>query len=464
MNHDGYADIPTGNQWNMAYKGFIQNEQGLEWIFGIQSVNDEKKSGQIMSNHRYSETPYIVSSETRRTDVFSKSGWIFKNKPGHSAGLQLLFSSYDNFNTYGRYVYEGHQHVWYSNLIYQGIIRTTVHTYKTGLTFFRTEAQEQFRKIFFSRNEILSGVFAEYNYVPSPVLSVLFGTRADYHSYYGWIVVPRFHLKWNVNNQKSTFKISAGRAFRTPNPLAENMGFMASSREFYFYNQNKDYPYGLLPEDAWTFGFNFYHTFRLFYRPASLLMEYYYTHFLSQALADTDTPGRVYFYSTHFAYARTVQTEFKFQPLKRLECHLSARYMEQRSEYLYGINPQPFIPDLRGFMNVVYTTRNKRWNMDFTAQYTSSKRLPDTYLNPEEYQLSSYSFPYWNLLAQISYLVKKNKTEWHFYVGMENLNNFRLLNPILSANSPSSPYFDASMVWASVYGRMGYAGIRLYIR
>jgi hypothetical protein len=102
--------------------------------------------------------------------------------------------------------------------------------------------------------------------------------------------------------------------------------------------------------------------------------------------------------------------------------------------------------------------------MDFTAQYTSSKRLPDTYLNPEEYQLSSYSFPYWNLLAQISYLVKKNKTEWHFYVGMENLNNFRLLNPILSANSPSSPYFDASMVWASVYGRMGYAGIRLYIR
>jgi len=110
----------------------------------------------------------------------------------------------------------------------------------------------------------------------------------------------------------------------------------------------------------------------------------------------------------------------------------------------------------------VYTTKNKKWNFDFTAQYISAKRLPYTKLNPIEFQRPDYSFSYWNLLAQITYTIKWKKNELKIYLGGENLNDFTQKNPIVAFDKPSSPYFDASMIWAPIYGRMLYAGLRYY--
>jgi hypothetical protein len=47
---------------------------------------------------------------------------------------------------------------------------------------------------------------------------------------------------------------------------------------------------------------------------------------------------------------------------------------------------------------------------------------------------------------------------------MENLNNFTLSNPILAAGDPFSPYFDSSLVWGPIFGRMVYAGFRYRIK
>ncbi len=54
--------------------------------------------------------------------------------------------------------------------------------------------------------------------------------------------------------------------------------------------------------------------------------------------------------------------------------------------------------------------------------------------------------------------------KWDVYVGVENLTNFTQDNVILSADKPFSPYFDASMVWGPVNGRMIYAGFRFAIK
>jgi hypothetical protein len=464
LNEDGFVDIPTGRQFNIVHKYALKNLKGLDWQFGGQMVLDERKAGQIMPHFRYYEKPYILTSSVRRFDVFSKSGWIFQNRPGHSTGIQLLYSYYDNDNQYGNDAYAALQHAYYANVIYQGILNTTVHTYKTGFSFNLIQPRETFRHFLFYRNEQITGLFAEYNYLPSPNFSLLLGNRIDYHNYYGWIYIPRLHLKMNFNDQKTTFKISAGRAFRTPQSLSENIGLMASSRVFHFITENPSFPYGLNPESAWTFGTNVYHTFKMFYRPASLLWEYYYTFFHSQFVTDMDTPGMVFFYNTNHAYAHSSQAEWQFQPFKRVEMHVSFRYVNQQTGYKYGMNEQPYIPMYRGFLNMVYTSKNKKWNFDFTTQYISSKRLPYTGTNPVEFQRADYSGAYWNILAQITYSIKWKKQEMKIYFGGENINDFRQLNPIVSAAQPSSPYFDASMIWAPIYGRMLYGGIRYYLR
>ncbi|MEO7393514.1 MAG: hypothetical protein ABIU11_01150, partial [Chitinophagaceae bacterium] len=65
--------------------------------------------------------------------------------------------------------------------------------------------------------------------------------------------------------------------------------------------------------------------------------------------------------------------------------------------------------------------------------------------------------------AQISKTVGK-KHPMDFYIGGENLSNYYQKNVIISADQPFSPYFDASLVWGPVTGRMFYAGWRYKIK
>jgi outer membrane receptor protein involved in Fe transport len=68
------------------------------------------------------------------------------------------------------------------------------------------------------------------------------------------------------------------------------------------------------------------------------------------------------------------------------------------------------------------------------------------------------------LLGQITYLTKIKKADFNFYVGVENLLNYKQPNPIVDNHNPYSQYFDASMVWGPIYGRMFYAGLRFKIK
>lgn len=43
----------------------------------------------------------------------------------------------------------------------------------------------------------------------------------------------------------------------------------------------------------------------------------------------------------------------------------------------------------------------------------------------------------------------------------ENLTNYRMRNPVISADNPSSQSFDATQNWGPIDGAMAYVGIRL---
>ncbi len=118
----------------------------------------------------------------------------------------------------------------------------------------------------------------------------------------------------------------------------------------------------------------------------------------------------------------------------------------------------------RAFINFSYETRNGHWQFDFTTQYNGSKRLPDTYTNPTEYQRGNYSPGFFNQLGQITYLCKIKNAHFNVYVGVENLLNYKQNSPIVASDAPFNKYFDASMVWGSIYGRMLYAGLRYKIK
>ncbi|MEC8090855.1 MAG: hypothetical protein VX094_04250, partial [Bacteroidota bacterium] len=52
------------------------------------------------------------------------------------------------------------------------------------------------------------------------------------------------------------------------------------------------------------------------------------------------------------------------------------------------------------------------------------------------------------------------KPNFEIYTGGENLTNYKQSQPILSADQPFSSSFDSSLVYAPVFGRMLYVGLR----
>ena len=49
---------------------------------------------------------------------------------------------------------------------------------------------------------------------------------------------------------------------------------------------------------------------------------------------------------------------------------------------------------------------------------------------------------------------------WDVYVGAENLTNYTQKNPIIGADNPRQPTFDASCIWGPLMGIKAHIGFR----
>lgn len=468
MNGDGFADIPTGRQLNIMNKYQLNNKKGLELQFGGGYLKDTRDGGQFRElMHGSDSIPlYKIGIDNEKWELYSKTGYIFKNKPATSMGLQLSYLDHRQHNFYGHNVYSGSQATAYANFIYQGILKTTDHAYKVGASYMDDLWNENFNLSQFRRHEQVGGAFAEYAYSFKERFNLVAGLRGDYHNYYGLFFTPRLHLRYALNNSKTVFRASAGRALRTANIFADNLFLMASSRQWVLQPSDIGTPYGLKPETGWNYGLNFTQKLRLNYREAYVTIDLYRTDFTSQVVIDMDqNTQQVLIYNLNGpSFSNTAQAEFGWEVRKRLNVKTAYRYVDTEVKYKQGLMQKPYVSAHRAFVNLAYETKGRHWLFDATVQYNGRKRLPYTGSNPSEYQRAAYSPSFYNVLAQVTYVAKIKSSELNIYVGVENLLDYRQNNPIVSADAPYSKYFDASMVWGPIYGRMLYAGLRFKIK
>lgn len=466
-NKDGFADIPTGQQFNLAKKWTYEGKKGFEARWGGSYLRDERLGGQITKHEMVFDTllPYYIGINNEKWELNSKTGYVFQKKPGTSTGLQLSYLNHEQNNYFGTTTYNSLQKTFYANYIFQGIIKTTDNTYKIGASYMDDDVNEKYQLFKFSRREQVAGAFAELAINRKNKFNMVAGFRADYHNYYGLFYTPRLHLRYAFT-QNSILRLSGGRALRTANIFADNAYLMASSRQWILSPSDLAMPYGLKPETGWNYGLNFTQRFKINYREAYITIDAYRTDFENQVVIDLDNnANEILVYNLKGpSYSNTAQFEFNMEPRKRLFVKTAYRYVDTRVTYTGGLLQKPMVSTHRAFINLSYETRNEHWQFDFTTQYNGSKRLPDTQTNPIGYRRADNSPAFFNLLGQITYLAKLKKSEFHVYVGVENLLNYKQMNPIVDAHSPYSKYFDASMVWGPIYGRMIYAGLRFKIK
>lgn len=463
MNMDGFRDFPTGNLFSGINRWSFANGKGLFAQFGIKYLKDNKTGGEINFNpeaDKFSTHYYGLEINTDRKEAFAKVGYVYAGKPYKSIGLQLAAFNHQQNSYFGLTTYNGNQKNFYSNLIYQSIIGTTAHKFKTGLSFLYDKYNEDFNQQNYKRTEVVPGAFFEYNYKPIDKFDVVAGIRADHNSLYGFFVSPRLNVRYEPV-KGTTIRLSAGRGQRTANIFAENNSVLVSARQVNILNAAYG-AYGLDAEVAWNKGISVDKKLRLFNRSSMLSFDFFRNDFTSQVVVDLENPKQVNFYNLDGkSYSNSFQTEWSLEPLKKLNVRLAYRYFDVKTTYGNKLMQKPLTSSHRAFANIGYETGT--WKFDYTFSYNSKKRLPSTAANPVEYRLSNYTKSYTTMNAQVSKTFGK-KNPFDIYIGGENLGNFIQPNAIIAADKPFSSYFDASLVWGPLTGRMFYGGMRFKIK
>jgi len=469
MNHDGFLDNPLGKQINMVNRWQYSNpETGWVSFINFRYMNDEKQTGQLeFDKNRDKLTTNYWGSEinTNRFDFSSKVGYVFKDMPYQSIGFQNAFSNHNQDSYFGLNQYAIEQQSYYSNLIFNSIINNTMHKFATGLNFTYDKYAEFVNQNDVGRTDNSVGGFFEYTYDNNDKFSYILGGRLDYHNRLGVFFTPRLHVRYNPW-ENGVLRFSAGRGKRAANIFAENQNLFASSRTFSILDTNGKI-YGLNPEIAWNYGFSFTHNFKLFGKTADATIDFYRTDFQNQAVVDVmQSAQQVLIYNLNGrSFANSLQFDFNIELKKHLNIRTAYKYYDISTDYLSGSFQRPLQAKHRFFGNLEYAThikeKGKQWKFDYTLNWLGSQQLPTTTTNAIADRLPNFAPAFTVMNAQIT---RTFSSTFEMYVGGENIGNYRQDKAVLGTSNPFGPTFDASIIYAPIFGAMYYAGLRFKIK
>lgn len=459
-NHDGFADIPQLSTLTVKNKWHYQGKH-LEAQLGVQGLLEERTGGQLSFDRQQPRTTangYGIGIDTRRAEAFGKLG-ILLPKSYQSVGNILSAIYHEQSMFFGLKTYHGtQQSVYYSSMYQSAVGGNEKQPFKVGISQQYDRYRETYNDTLFQRTENVSGAFAEYTNKTNDRLTVLAGLRADWHNLYGWFITPRLHLRYELSD-KTSLRAAAGSGFKTANIFADNVALFASSRQLHI-----NAPL-LLPERAWNYGVNLYQKFTLDQREGSLSIDAYRTDFVQQVVVDVfSNPQQMLLYNLQGkSFANSLQAELQYELLRRWSVKAAYKIDDARTTYNGRLLNIPFVSRHKALLNTGYHTPNDRWRIDLTMQwygrkYLTNSLLPDATTTNDNRLLSP---AYTVLLGQVTYALPPH---WEWYIGGENLTNFRQHNLIVAADNPFGNNFDATNVWGPVMGAVIYAGMRLTIQ
>ena len=445
-NDDNFLDLPIGAQYNFAnlWK-YIPNQ---EWILhaGWNLVKDRKIAG-ILPN---SQGPnYPISMYTDKIDAYIKAGKIYKGHPLRSLGIQASQMYYAHLFQAGDNEFKTYQNASFLNIIFQDMIKNSNHQYKIGFNFTHDEYDQIRVKAYQSQTtETITGAFGEYQLKAMNKLTLICGLRLDYSSLWGLQTVPRLHLKYDVN-ERFKIRTSHGQGYRTAFALPENQYLLLTNRQrFLGYGQDSL----IALEKSFTNGINVLYNYQIGLKEGTFSMDYYQTQIDNQLIVDQNTlftQGQYVFYANQIGgSARTsgISNTFQIENSQAITDHITIRTAYKNTIVKQSMGEVLKVPRHRGFTNLYYQITPK-WELDYTLQFIGPQWLANSTKSP------------WYSISNTQ-ITRKLKNENALYLGVENLFNYRQENPISSAEDPSHSNFDLTQVWAPIFGRTIYLGLR----
>lgn len=473
-NGDTFIDMPKQRQWNvMPRLAYV----APNWIsqFFIRALRDERESGQIGHHAQHlGYTPYTIGIKTDRYEAQWKNGFPFNDDHNTSIALMLHGSWHDAENGFGLREYNVLQKNGYAQLMFETDVNDH-HNISVGASMNHDYYKEDYIHDITRKNsdessiyleqkdqdtETTSGVYAQYSYKLDEVFTLMAGLRWDNSTRYGGFWTPRVHLKYSPT-EWFTIRASAGKGYRTPHALAENVSLMACGRPIYIDGNYKGETRHMQQEEAWNYGTSINFNIPIGENNLELNAEYYYTDFINQMVVNVNDDEIVFenlrktkdevfgaVLKDGRSYSHTLQVDASYPLFEGLTALVAYRYNDARTTYLDGkLHQRPLTSRYKGLVSLSYKTPLEFWQFDVTGQLNGPGELYDHQTRyPHYYQLQ----------AQVT----REFQHFSLYVGGENLTDYTIKDPIRNAHNPWSPLFDATQVWGPIDGVMFYAGIR----
>ncbi len=453
-NHDGFLDHPLTEQYHFINRWQYDSGNGYHAIGGINLLTEERLGGQLDYRKGAAQNPglpYGSYIDNQRAEFSFKNGYSWDVQRSRSVAFISNVALHSTESMFGKNSYNADETNVYANLIFSSLFSPeSGHQYSTGLSYYYDQIDQIFNTTDYSNYESVPGMYFEWTHKKGALYTIMAGIRADFHNWFGTFYTPRFHFRY-APSEHLTLRASAGKGYRTANLIAENSYLLSSSRSFKFDNE-------LMQENAWNFGASAVQTVDLFGRELSIGAEFYRTSFIDQLVVDMESSAtEILFYPLDGkSYANSYQVDLKYQPVAGLDITLAYRGNDVKQTIGGELLEKPLTSRYKGLVTLNYTTPNKSWMFDYTLQLNGGGRIPQTPDAPAAYNMGSEFSSFTVMNAQVTKYFKR----WSIYAGAENLTNFMMDHPVIGAEDPYGPWFDATKIWGPVLGRKMYAGIR----
>lgn len=447
-NDDTFMDIPDNTSLNIYNRYEYNDREKLEAQIAFKLLADDMMGGQTAGT--YQHEMYETNVRTRRAEVVGKLGIMFPEKPYKSIGNIFQATIHDMKSGFGLKMYNAKERSLYIQSIYQNIIRTTDHQYRSGFSFMHNNLQQDFPGLPNLVEQNIPGVFTEYTFNHLDKVTLIFGARGDWHVGNRFEFTPRFHGKYNFT-ENIIVRLSAGKSYRIPYAIADHLSVLASSRAI-------NITENILPERAWNYGMNLTMRFKLADREHTFSTDLYRTDFVNQLVVDTySDSSQIQFYNLKGeSYSNSLQFTLNLELYSTLALRLGYKIEDVRSTFNGILERLPLVARNRALGTIAWSTENEHWKADYTVSWEGTKKLQNVYSEPGEVN-EDYSPSFLVMNLQGTKVFRK----FEVYAGVENLLNYRQNDPILHPEDPFGNSFDATNIWGPVQGRRIYAGVRI---
>lgn len=448
-NGDLWHDSPSVrqlhlmNSWKYMKGRYIMHA-------GVGYLHEEREGGQLLSV----ANPYRVLIGAKRAEAYMKHAYLLDR--GHNTNLALLAtgSLYGLDGTFGSRLYGVGQRSLNSQLVLEHDFSDD-HNLSTGISFSAEQMNETLTEA--QPTDVLEltpGAYAQYTFSPGYKFTAMGGVRVDHSTLYGrTYFTPRMHLKW-IPSDHLTLRASTGKGYRTPHALAENHYLLASGRSLSIQN--------LPQEEAWNSGVAATVYIPAGDRSVQVNAEYYYTHFLHQAVVDYDSdPSRIIIADlSGRSFSHTAQVDASYDFSDELNVLMAFRYNHVMCTYGSRLLEKPLQSRYKGLVTIGWKPMSGIWQVDVTLALNGGGRMPTPYTLADGSLSWDEEFPAY---PQLNVQLTREFRHFSIYVGGENLTNYRQPDPIINASNPWNATFEPTMIWGPVHGVMVYGGIRMKI-